>query len=76
MRRMNNKVVIGILRKSAPLSRANLSTISGLNRSTISSIINELIDEGWVKETTYQTDKVGRPGLLLEINPTEVLRLE
>ena len=70
MRRMNNKVVIGILRQSAPLSRANLSAISGLNRSTISSIINDLIDEGWVKETTYQSDKVGRPGLLLEINPT------
>ena len=69
MRRMNNKVVIGILRQSAPLSRANLSAISGLNRSTISSIINDLIDEGWVKETTYQSDKVGRPGLLLEVNP-------
>ena len=69
MRRMNNKIVIDILRKEAPLSRANLSTITGLNRSTISSIINDLIDEGWVKETIFQSDKVGRPGLLLEINP-------
>ncbi len=70
MRRINNKVVIGILRQSAPLSRANLSVISGLNRSTVSSIIKDLVDEGWIKETTYQSDKVGRPGLLLEINPT------
>jgi len=69
MRRMNNKIVIDILKKQPPLSRANLSTITGLNRSTISSIISDLIDEGWVKETNYQSDKVGRPGLLLEINP-------
>ncbi|MCJ7520453.1 MAG: ROK family transcriptional regulator [Anaerolineaceae bacterium] len=66
---MNNKIVIDILKKQPPLSRANLSTITGLNRSTISSIISDLIDEGWVKETNYQSDKVGRPGLLLEINP-------
>lgn len=69
MRRMNNKTVIDLLRKEAPLSRANLAALTGLNRSTVSSIIDELINEGWVKETTYQSDKVGRPGLLLEINP-------
>lgn len=70
MRRMNNKTVIDLLRKEAPLSRANLSTLTGLNRSTVSSIIDDLINEGWVTETTYQSDKVGRPGLLLEINPS------
>lgn len=69
MRMMNNKVVIDVLRKEAPLSRANLSALTGLNRSTISSIINDLIDEGWVKETTYQSHNIGRPGLQLEINP-------
>jgi hypothetical protein len=35
----------------------------------VSSIIDELINEGWVKETTYMSDKVWRPGLLLENNP-------
>ena len=69
MRKMNNKIVIDVLRERAPLSKANLSTITGLNRSTMSSIITDLIDEGWVKETIFQSDKIGRPGLLLEINP-------
>lgn len=70
VRKMNNNVVIDILRKEAPLSRANLSAMTGLNRSTVSSIINDLINEGWVKETTYQSNNnVGRPGLSLEINP-------
>ncbi len=70
MRRMNNKTVIEVLRKNAPLSRANLSTITGLNRSTISSIITDMINNGWVKETNYQSEKIGRPGLQLELNPS------
>jgi len=69
MRRLNNQIVINILKNQGPLSRANVSAISGLNRSTISAIINDLIDEGWVRETNLQSDRIGRPGMLLEINP-------
>jgi len=69
VRKLNNNSIIEILRREAPLSRANLAVISGLNRSTVSSIIDDLIKDGWVNETTYQTSKIGRPGLLLEINP-------
>ncbi len=69
VRKMNNNIIIEILRKEAPVSRANLAAITGLNRSTVSSIIDELIEGGWVRETSFQTSKIGRPGLLLEINP-------
>ena len=69
VRKLNNNIIIEILRNEAPVSRANLSAITGLNRSTVSSIIDELIDGGWVRETALQTDKIGRPGMLLEINP-------
>lgn len=69
VRKLNNNIIIEVLRKEAPVSRANLSSITGLNRSTVSSIIDELLDGGWVRETSYQTNKIGRPGLLLEINP-------
>jgi glucokinase-like ROK family protein len=69
VRKLNNNLIVDVLRKNAPVSRANLSAITGLNRSTVSSIIDELIDGGWVRETSYQTNKIGRPGLLLELNP-------
>jgi len=69
VRKLNNNIIIEVLRKEAPVSRANLSALTGLNRSTVSSIIDELIQGGWVRETSFQTDKIGRPGLLLEINP-------
>ena len=69
VRKLNNNIVVDVLRREAPVSRANLSVLTGLNKSTVSSIIDELIDGGWVRETSFQMNKVGRPGLLLEINP-------
>ncbi len=70
VRKFNTAVAINALRHRAPLSRAELAACTGLNRSTISSIINELLAIGLVQETTFQSDRVGRPGMLLELNPS------
>lgn len=69
VREQNTSVVMDYLRLYAPLSRAELAARSGLNRSTISVIINDLIDRGFVHETTRQDPTIGRPGLLLQFNP-------
>jgi glucokinase-like ROK family protein len=69
VRQFNTAVVLDALRYRAPVSRAELAAQTGLNRSTISSIIRGLLDDGLVQETTLQSDRVGRPGMLLELNP-------
>jgi len=69
VRELNTSVVMDHIRLYAPLSRAELATRTGLNRSTISVIINELIERGFVQETTRQDPTIGRPGLLLQFNP-------
>jgi glucokinase-like ROK family protein len=69
VRKFNTAVAINSLRHQAPISRAELATCTGLNRSTISSIVNQLLGEGLVQETILQSDRVGRPGMLLELNP-------
>ena len=66
IRKFNTATVLDILRRQAPVSRAEVAACTGLNRSTISSIVNGLLDEGLVQETTFQSDRVGRPGMLLE----------
>ena len=66
---MNTAVLLDVLRRLAPLSRAELAARIGLNRSTVSSIVNSLIDQGFIQETNLQSDKIGRPGMLLELNP-------
>ena len=69
VRKFNKAVVINYLRHNSPLSRAELAARTGLDRSTISSIINELLDGRLVQETTLQSTRVGRPGMQLELNP-------
>lgn len=69
VRKLNTAIVLDTLRRSAPLSRAELSFQTGLNRSTVSSIVNSLIDGGFVQETDLQNSKLGRPGMLLMLNP-------
>ncbi|MEW5873239.1 MAG: ROK family transcriptional regulator [Chloroflexota bacterium] len=69
VRKLNTSIVMECIRLQAPLSRAELAARTGLNRSTVSSIIDELIDRGFVHETTRQDPKIGRPGMLLQLNP-------
>jgi glucokinase-like ROK family protein len=70
IRRLNVAGVMEAMRLYAPLSRAELSSRTGLNPSTISSIISELINSNFIQETTLQDEaRVGRPGMLLTINP-------
>jgi predicted NBD/HSP70 family sugar kinase len=69
VRTHNAAVVLQQLRLHAPLSRADLAKRIGLNRSTVSSIVMQLIHAGLIQETELQTDKLGRPGLSLALNP-------
>jgi glucokinase-like ROK family protein len=69
IRKLNTAVVLDTLRRFAPLSRAELAGHTGLNRSTVSSIVNSLIEEGFVQETDLQSARIGRPGMQLMINP-------
>ena len=69
LRKLNTAISLDVLRRCAPLSRAELAARTGLNRSTVSIIVNSLIEEGLIQETDLQNSKVGRPGMLLELNP-------
>src|SRR3954470_5976744 len=69
VRTHNAAVVLQQLRLHAPLSRADLAKRIGLNRSTVSSIVTQLIHAGLIQETDRQKDKLGRPGLSLALNP-------
>ena len=69
VRQHNAALVLQQVRLHAPLSRADLAKRIGLNRSTVSSIVSQLLDLNLIHETAFQTDKVGRPGLSLALNP-------
>jgi len=47
-RDINRSVVLNLIRHRQPISRADLARVSGLQRSTVSLITEELIEEKWV----------------------------
>ncbi len=69
VRRHNTAVILDCLRLNAPLSRADISNRTGLNRSTVSSIVSGLVQQGLVRETELQKARLGRPGMALELSP-------
>lgn len=69
VRRKNRSVVLECLRTHTTLSRAGLAAKTGLNPSTVSSIVTELLQEGLVRETDLLPSPNGRPGRLLELSP-------
>jgi glucokinase-like ROK family protein len=69
VRKMNRSVILAVFRTQKTLSRAQLAIETGLNPSTVSSIIGELIQENLIRETDLIQSTTGRPGRLLELNP-------
>ncbi len=53
----------------SPISRARLSQTTKLNKTTVSDLINELNERGFVREMGMQTSGTGRPATLLTLNP-------
>lgn len=47
-RDINRGVVLNLIRRRQPISRADLARVSGLQRSTVSLITEQLIQEKWV----------------------------
>ncbi len=69
VRKVNTSLVLNALRLHSPISRAELATITRLNRSTISNITKALIEEGLVFESDTMESKIGRPGIALALRP-------
>jgi len=67
-RHINRRIALSLIRRHQPLSRAELARRSGLQRSTVSAIIGQLIDEGWVTEGASAASGRGRRPRHLHLN--------
>lgn len=68
MRELNRALVLQLIRRKGRISRADIAKHTKLSRSTVSSIINDLIDDSLVTETGIGTSKGGRRPIILEFN--------
>lgn len=61
LKRINRMALVRLVRSQPGLSRAELSTETGLTKSTVSLLVQELIDDGWLREdTVLVTGAIGR----------------
>jgi len=51
------------------VSRTDLAVTTGLNKTTVSSLVNELILNEFVYEVGIKSGEIGRPRVMLSINP-------
>jgi glucokinase-like ROK family protein len=75
LRELNRGRVIDALRGRGTASRAEIARLTGLSRSTVSSIVSDLIEAGLLTEQPEATgvahgEAGGRPPVLLSLNPS------
>ena len=70
VRELNLSVIMNHLRTNAPISRAELAETTGLNKTTVSSLVYDLIEGHFVQEVGLVSSGYGRPAIKLKLNPT------
>lgn len=68
VRDINRRIVLNLIRTRQPISRADLARVSGLQRSTISLIVEELVKDNWVIEGPTGRLPRGRRPTFLRLN--------
>jgi predicted NBD/HSP70 family sugar kinase len=76
VRRHNLGVVLRHVADHGPRSRAAIAQETGLNKTTVSSLVGELLEFGLVRETELEMrGTVGRPALPVELSGRRVVGL-
>jgi predicted NBD/HSP70 family sugar kinase len=72
-RRINRNLLFNLIRTRQSISRTDLARVSGLQNSTVSVIVEELIADGWVVEGSSGHLPRGRRPVFLEIDSHRVV---
>jgi predicted NBD/HSP70 family sugar kinase len=69
LRQRNLSALLQIVARDGPLTRSDLARRTGLNRSTVGTLVGELIGFGFVSETYPEmTARVGRPSWVVSVS--------
>jgi len=73
VRDINRRIILNLIRTRHPISRADLARLSGLQRSTVSLIVEQLMEERWVIEGPRGRLPRGRRPTFLRLNDERVI---
>ncbi len=60
LRGINRTMILNIIREKQPISRSTIAKLTGLNKSTVSSIISEILSEDLIFEQISKDQNIGR----------------
>lgn len=66
---MNESVILNVIRKMGPISRADIAKETNLTPPTVTNIVNKLIEDNIVFEYRIGESSGGRPPVLIKLNP-------
>jgi predicted NBD/HSP70 family sugar kinase len=69
IRALNERVLLDLVRREGPISRADLARRSGLSKPTVSLTLSNLEADGLVRPAGIRTGNPGRAAILYEIRP-------
>ncbi|MFC5863072.1 ROK family protein [Acidicapsa dinghuensis] len=72
-RQINRNLIFNHIRVRQPISRADLARASGLQRSTVSLIVEELLADRWIEEGSIGHIPRGRKPTFLHLNDKRVV---
>ncbi|OPA80796.1 sugar kinase [Paenibacillus selenitireducens] len=75
IKRKNRDTVFHLIKNHAPVSRAQLARMTGMSPTTVSRIVAELDEQGYVLESESVTSGVGRKAAWLTLNRAMVLTI-
>ncbi|WP_058306612.1 ROK family transcriptional regulator [Gracilibacillus massiliensis] len=68
VKKENKALVLETIQEKAPISRASIAQVTGLNKGTVSSLVSELIDEKLINESGTGESSGGRRPVMLLLN--------
>jgi predicted NBD/HSP70 family sugar kinase len=66
---INRSIILDIIRKQAPISRSEIAKRINISPTTVTSAVNELMNEGFVREDGIGVSNGGRKPVLLRFDP-------
>ena len=68
VRAVNRSIMLNLIRQKQPISRAELARLTGVFRSSVSDIVDELVEQDFVSEERSTPSQRGRVPVSLQLN--------
>ncbi|OLO03927.1 ROK family transcriptional regulator [Salinicola socius] len=68
LKSLNRSTILSTVRRSPGLSRADIALETGLTKATVGSVVQALVERGWLREGELHARGGGRPGRALYLD--------